>query len=67
MFVQSFGGKPLTLCENIAVEVGQDGRIKADTVLNQQDHLHAGGLNILLDIHLVFNEFDDRKDKICVA
>ena len=65
--VEGLGGEAFRLSQDIAVEVGQHGGVEADVVLNQQDHLHTGLVDVVLDVHLVLDELDDGEDQIGVA
>ena len=67
MAVEGLGGEVLTLLQDIVVEVGQDAGIEADGVLDKENHLHAGRLDVVVDVHLVLNELDDGEDEVGVA
>ena len=49
------------------VQAGQDAAVEAYAVFHHQNHLHAGALNIMLQVHLVLNQFDDGKEQFGVA
>ena len=67
MGVQCLRREVLRLCQDIVVEVRQHARIEADIVLHQQNHLHASFRHVVLDIHLVLNQFDNRQDEVRIA
>ena len=67
MGVEGLRREMLTLHQQIAVEVGQDGGIEADAVLHEQDHLHAGLRNVVLEVHLVLDELDDGEYEVRIA
>lgn len=67
MAVECLSGEVLTLLQDIVVEVGQDAGVEAYGIFYKQDHLHAGSLNIVVDIHAVLDELDNGEDKIGVA
>ena len=64
MGVESLGREVLRLGEDIVVEVRQYGAIEADVILHEQYHLHTCLLDVVLDIHLVLYQFDDREDEV---
>jgi len=61
--LQEFG----VLQQDQFVEFGQVGRVEADRVLDQQNGLHAALDDILLGVHLVLDQLDDRHDQVGVA
>ena len=61
--LQEFG----VLQQDQLVEFGQVGRVEADRVLDQQNGLHAALDDILLGVHLVLDQLDDRHDQVGVA
>ena len=67
VFVQGFGGKLLTLLQHELIQVGQDGRIETDGILYQQDHLYTHLFNIVFQVHLVLNQFDDGNQQIGIS
>ena len=67
MGVQRLGREVLRLCQNIIIEVREHGRIETDIILYEQDHLHACLTDIVLNIHLVLNQFDDGEDQVRIA
>ena len=67
MGVQCFCREVLRLLQDIIIEVGKHGGVEADVVLHQEYHLHAGLLDVVLDVHLVLNQFDDREDEVGIA
>ena len=67
MRVQGLGREPLRLCQDIVVEVGEHTRVEPDVILNEHNHLHAGFLDVVFDVHLVLNELDDAHDEVGVS
>ena len=67
MLVQGFGGKLLALAEHELVEIGQHGRIEADGVFHEQNHLHTDFLDVVLQVHLVLNQLDDGHQQIGIS
>ena len=65
--IEGLGRETLALHKDIAVKIGQYGRVEAYAVLHQQYHLHAGLLDVVLDVHLVFEQLDDGEDEVGVA
>ena len=59
MRVQSLGCEVLALLQNKFVEVWQNRRIEADAILDEQNHLYAANLGIVLQILLILYKFDD--------
>ena len=67
MWIERFGRESLTLCQNIVVEVGQYRGVETYIVLYEEYHLHASLVDIVLDIHPVFYQFDDREYEVGVS
>ena len=67
MGVKGLGGEVFRLQEDVVIEIGQHGGVEADVVLDQQNHLHAGLLHVVVDVHLVLDELDDGEDEVGVA
>ena len=67
MVVQRLGRKTLTLHQYIMVEVRQNARIEADRVLDEQNHLHTGLLDVVFEVHAVLNQLDNRENQVRVA
>ena len=67
MRIQRFGGELLALLQYEFIEVGQDGRVETDAVFYQKNNLHADFTDIMLQIHLVFNQLDDGYQQIGVS
>ena len=65
--VQGLGRETLRLREDIVIEVRQHRGVEADVILNEQNHLHAGLADIVVDVHLVLQQFDDGHDEVGVA
>ena len=67
MRVQGLGRETLRLSQNIIIKVRQDGRVETDVILHQQDHLHTRLVDIVLNVHLVLQQLDDRHDEVGIA
>ena len=67
MAVESLCREALALRQDIVVEVWQDRAIEAYAVLHNKYHLHPTLLDVMLKIHLVLYELDDREDEVCIA
>ena len=67
MGVESLSGEAFALLQDIVVQIGQNGRIVADTILNEQNHLHACLLDVMLQVHLVLYQLDDGKNQVGIA
>ncbi|CDD51019.1 conserved domain protein [Bacteroides sp. CAG:875] len=67
VLVQGFGGKLLALAEHELVEIGQHGRIEADRIFHEQNHLYANFLDVVLQVHLVLNQFDDGDQQVGIS
>ena len=67
VFVQRFGSKLLTLLQYKLIKVRQHGRVKTDGVFYQHNHLHTYFLNVMLQIHLVFYQLDDRHQQVGIS
>ena len=65
--VERLGSEALALRQYVVVEVGQYRTVEAYAVLNEQNHLHAALVDVVLEVHLVLYQLDDREDKIGVA
>ena len=65
--IEGLGCEPLALCENVAVEVGQHGTVEPDAVFHEHDHLYACFLDVVVEVHLVFDELDNAQDEVRVA
>ena len=59
--------KILALLQDIIIQVGQNRRIIPDSVLHQQNHLHSRLLDVVVEVHLVLNQFDYREDEVGVS
>ena len=57
----------LRLRQDIIIKVRQHRRVEADIILNEQNHLYARLLDVMLDVHLVFYQLDDRQDEVRIA
>ena len=67
MGIQCLRSKTLALSQNITVQIRQHRRIESDRVFHEQNHLHARLLNIVLQIHAVFYQLDDREYQVGIA
>ena len=67
MTVERLGSEILTLLQDIVIEIGQDAGVEPYGILHKQYHLHAGSLNIVIDIHAVLDELDNGENKVGVA
>ncbi len=65
--VQCLGGETLTLSQNIIIKVGQHAAIEPYVVFHKQYHLHASLLYVVLDVHLVLYQLNDRKDEVGIT
>ena len=66
MRVQCFSGKLQTLLQDELIEIGQQRGIESDAILDYENHLHTC-CQVVLQIHLVLNQFDDGQQKFCVT
>ena len=66
MGVQGLGREVLALLQDELVEIGQDGRVEADVVFDDENHLHTR-LHVMLQIHAVFHQLDDGDEQVGVA
>ena len=67
MRIQRFRREVLRLLQDIVIEVRQDAGVEADVVLHQQNHLHTGLADVMLNVHLIFYQLDDGEDEVRVA
>ena len=67
MGVQGLSREALRLRKDVIIQIRQYGRIEADIILDQENHLHTGLADIVIDVHLVLKQFDDRHDEVGVA
>ena len=65
--VQGLGRETLRLREDIVIEVRQHRGVEADVILDEQNHLHAGLADVVVDVHLVLQQLDDGHDEVRVA
>ena len=65
--VQRLRREQLALLEHELVEVGKHRRIEADRVFHQENHLHAHFFDVVLQIHFVLYQLDDRHEQVVVA
>ena len=65
--VQRLGREALRLCQYVIIEVWQYGGVEAYVVLDEQNHLHTGLAYVVLNVHLVLQQFDDGHDEVRVA
>ena len=67
MAVEGFLGETFALHEQEVVEVGQNGTVEAYGVFHKQNHLHPTLPDVVLKIHLVFDELDDGENEVGIA
>ena len=67
MGVERLCTETLALLQNIVVQIGQNRRVEAYAVFHQQYHLHASLADVVVDVHLVFYQLDDRENEVGVA
>ena len=67
VFVEGFGGELHALLQHEFVQLGQDGGIEADVVFYEDDLLHTAFFDVVVEIHFVFNQFDDGEQQIGVS
>ena len=67
VLVEGFGGELHALLEHEFVQLGQDGGIEADIVFYEDDLLHTTFFDVVIEIHFVFNQFDDGEQQIGVS
>ena len=67
MGVEGLGRKTLRLGKDIVIEVRQHGGVETDVVLHEQDHLHTGLTDVVVDVHLVLQQLDDGEDEVGIA
>ena len=57
----------LRLRKDIVIKIRQYGRVEADIILDQQNHLHTSLFDVVLYVHLVLNQLDNRKDEVGIS
>ena len=67
MSIQGLSRKLLALLQNELIQVGQHRRVKTDAVFHQQNKLYSYFCHIVLQIHLVFYQLNDRYQQIGIA
>ena len=67
MAVQGLGREALALQQYVVIEVGQDRAVEPDAVLDYQYHLYTGFADVMVYVHLILDELDDREDKVGIA
>ena len=67
MTVERLGGETLALHEHIAVKIRQNRTVIAYAVLHKKNHLHPTLAYVVVEIHLVLDEFYYRENEVCVA
>ena len=65
--IKGLCGESLRLGEDVIIKVRQYRGIETDIILDEQNHLHTRLLDVVLDVHLIFKQFDDRHDQVGVA
>ena len=67
MGVEGLSREVLRLRQYVIIKVREHGRVEADVVLDQQNHLHTSFVDVVLDVHLVLNELDDGENQVGIA
>ena len=67
MRVERLGREILGLCKDIIIKVREHRGVETDVILDQHNHLHTRLMDIVLDVHLVLNQLDDREYQIGIA
>ena len=67
MGIERLGREILRLRQNVVVEIGQHRGVEADVVLDEQNHLHTGLMDVVLNVHAVLQQLDDGEDEVGVA
>ena len=67
VFVEGFGGKLHALLQHEFVQLGQNRGIETDIVFDKNNLLHAPFFDVVIEIHLVFNQLDDGEQQIGVS
>ena len=67
MGVQRFCREVLRLRQDVVIEVRQHRRVEADVVLDEQNHLNTGLVDVVVDVHSVLYQLDNREDEVRVA
>ena len=67
VLVQSLGHEVFRLFKDDLVNIGEITGIEADGVLHEQDGLHADFPDVVVDVHFIFDQFDDGQQKVGIA
>ena len=67
MTVQRFFGEVLTLFKNIIIKIWQNRTIETYRIFYQKYHLDTCLLNIMLQIHLILYQLNNRKDQVGIT
>ena len=67
MRIESLSRKSLRLGEDVIIEIRQHGGVETDVVFHKQDHLHTSLLDVVLDIHLILKQLDNRHNEVGIA
>ena len=65
--IQRLGGEGQRLVQDVFVQVGQNAGVEAYRVLHHQEHLHTCRADVVLQVHLVLDEFDDTEQQFRIA
>ena len=67
MGVQGLSRESLTLGKDVIVDIRQHGGVETDVILHEEYHLHTSFLDIVVNVHLVLNQLDDRHDEVSIT
>ena len=67
LLVERLFEKLSALLQHQLINCGQVGRVITDRIFDQQDRLHAHPENIVVGVHPVLDQLDDRQDQVGVA
>ena len=67
MAVERLGREALALQQYIIIKVGEYRTVEPYAVFDHQDHLHARLVDVVVQIHLVLYQFDDREYEVGIA
>ena len=67
MGIKGLRREPLRLGKDVIIEIRQHGRIETDVVFHKQNHLHTSLFDIVLDIHLILKQLDNRHNEVGIA
>ena len=67
VLIEGFRGKLHALLQHEFIQFGQDGGIKTDVVFDKNNLLHATFFDVVIEIHFVFYQLNDRQQQIGVS